>query len=86
MRLWGGFHLPSVGLAIAGAALVSELVHNSLAWFLVGFVITTIYLTVIAAQFSIAESSLPASGGDQDRPDTTEVPGSAERPEATDAG
>jgi hypothetical protein len=86
VRLWGGFHLPSVGLAIAGAALVSELVHNSLAWFLVGFVITAIYLTVIAAQFSIAESSRPASGGDQDRPDTTEVHGSAERPEATDAG
>lgn len=59
VRLWGGFHLPSVGLAIAGAALVSELVHNSLAWFLVGLVVTSIYLTVIAAQFSFAERIEP---------------------------
>ncbi len=56
VRLWGGFHLPSVGLAIAGAALVAGLVHDPLAWPLVGFLATCIYLVVIAAQFTIADA------------------------------
>ena len=94
VRLWGGFHLPSVGLAIAGAAVVSALVQSSLAWPLVGFVITAIYLSVIAAQFTIADSTRQASGEDDEgeRPDagsapgSGEVPGTADRPGTTDGG
>lgn len=56
VRLWGGFHLPSVGLAIGAAALVDDLVHGALAWPLVGFAVTVIYLVVIAAQFTFAET------------------------------
>src|SRR4051812_27449615 len=37
VRLWGGFHLPSVGLALAGSSLLVALVHGVLAWPLVGF-------------------------------------------------
>jgi hypothetical protein len=56
IRLWGGFHLPSVGLAIAGTSLVDGLVRGTLAWPLVGFLATCIYLVVIAAQFTIADA------------------------------
>jgi hypothetical protein len=55
VRLWGGFHLPSVGLAIAAAALVAALVKDALAWPLVGFFATCVYLLVIAIQFTLAE-------------------------------
>jgi len=56
VRLWGGFHLPSVGLAIAASTLVVALVHGVLVWPLVGLLVTCIYLLVIAAQFTIADS------------------------------
>lgn len=56
VRLWGAFHVPSVGLAIGCAALVAHLVHGVLAWPLVGCLATITYLVVIAAQFTIAES------------------------------
>ena len=56
VRLWGGFHLPSVGLAIGGAALIAAIVQDALAWPLVGFVATCLYLLVIAAQFTIADA------------------------------
>ena len=49
------FHIPSVGLAIAGSSLVAALVDGVLAWPLVGFFATSIYLLVIAAQFTIAD-------------------------------
>jgi hypothetical protein len=54
VRLSGGFHLPSVGLAIGLAALVSELSDGVLAWPVVGFFSTSVYLVVMAAQFTIA--------------------------------
>jgi hypothetical protein len=44
-----------VGLAIGGAAVIAATVNGALAWPLVGFVATCIYLIVIAAQFVIAE-------------------------------
>jgi hypothetical protein len=56
VRLWGGFHIPSVGLAIAGSSLVAALVPGVLAWPLVGFVATATYLLVIALQFTVADS------------------------------
>jgi hypothetical protein len=56
VRLWGGFHLPSVGLAIGGSTVVVALVHGVLAWPLAGFLATGIYLVVIAGQFTVADS------------------------------
>jgi hypothetical protein len=56
VRLWGGFHLPSVGLAIAGSSLVAAIVSGAVVWFLVGLSATSIYLLVIAAQFTAADS------------------------------
>ncbi len=55
VRLWGGFHLISVGVPIGAAALVTAIIHDPVAWPLVGFVATSIYLLVIAAQFTIAD-------------------------------
>lgn len=55
VRLWGAFHVPSVGLAIGAVALVVDLVHSALAWPLVGFAATATYLLAIAAQFTLAE-------------------------------
>lgn len=57
VRLWGAFHLLSVGLAIAGVALVVEIVDNTVVWLLVGLVATTIYLMTIAAQFTLADTA-----------------------------
>lgn len=56
VRLWGGFHLVSVGLAIGSAALVTALVRSPVAWLIVGFVVTLVYLVVIAAQFTLADA------------------------------
>jgi hypothetical protein len=56
VRLWGGFHLPAVGLAIGGSALVVSLIHGLAVWPLVGFLVTCIYLVVIAGQFTIADT------------------------------
>jgi hypothetical protein len=58
VRLWGGFHLPSVGAAIGAVALVSELIDGSFAWLLVGLLATSIYLLVIAAQFTVADDRM----------------------------
>ena len=55
VRLWGGFHLVSVGLAIAGTALVTSLIKSPIVWLAVGFVGTFVYLVVIAAQFTFAD-------------------------------
>jgi hypothetical protein len=41
----------------AGASLVAALVQNALAWPLVGFLATSLYLVVIAAQFTIADAN-----------------------------
>lgn len=59
VRLWGGFHLISVGLAIGAAALVTALIHDPVAWMVVGFAATLVYLLVIAGQFTLADSHLP---------------------------
>ena len=55
VRVWGGFHLPAVGLAIAVAALADTMAPDTPAWALVGFTSTTVYLLTIAAQFTLAE-------------------------------
>lgn len=55
VRLWGGFHLVSVGLAIGAAALVTAIVKDPVAWMIVGFAATVVYLLVIAAQFTLAD-------------------------------
>ncbi len=59
VRLWGGFHLVSVGLAIGATALVTATVNDPVAWMIVGFVATLVYLVVIAAQFTLADSHQP---------------------------
>lgn len=56
VRLWGAFHLLSVGLAIAVVAVVVELVDSSIVWLLVGLIATTTYLLTIAAQFTLADT------------------------------
>ncbi len=56
VRLWGAFHLVSVGLAIGFVAVVVELVDNSVVWLLVGLIATTVYLMAIAAQFTLADT------------------------------
>jgi hypothetical protein len=61
VRLWGGFHLVSVGLAIGAAALVTALVKDPVAWLIVGFVATLVYLAVIAGQFTLADARAPDS-------------------------
>lgn len=55
VRLWGGFHLISVGGAIGIAAAAADLLGNPLVWLFVGFLSTTVYLTLTAAQFTLAE-------------------------------
>ena len=45
-----------MGLAIGAAALVTATVKGPVAWMIVGFVATLVYLVVIAAQFTLADS------------------------------
>ena len=54
VRLWGGFHLVSVGLAIGAAALVTTVVKDPVVWMIVGLAATVVYLVVIALQFTLA--------------------------------
>jgi hypothetical protein len=56
VRLWGGFHLLSVGLAIAVVAAVVAIVDSPIVWLLVGLIATTTYLLTIAAQFTLADT------------------------------
>jgi hypothetical protein len=56
VRLWGSFHLPSVGLAIALATLIAHLIPEAAAWPMVGFSATAAYLALIAAQYTLAEA------------------------------
>lgn len=52
--VWGSFHFLSVALAIGGAWAASYFVQGFLAWPLGGFVATTIYLLVAAAESTVA--------------------------------
>ena len=55
IRLWAGFHLVSVGSAIGASTAIAHMLESPVAWLAVGFVATTIYLLVAAAQFAFAE-------------------------------
>lgn len=60
MRIWGGWHLPSVGASILLVSLVTKVVHGHAVWPLAGFVATATYLFVIAIQFVVATRSVDA--------------------------
>lgn len=56
IELWGAFHLPVVGAALAIATLIAHVVEYAIvAWFLVGLFATATYLLVIALQYMVAE-------------------------------
>ncbi len=52
--LWGSFHVFSVGLAIAVAALVAHGIKGFIAWPLGAFLSTTIFLLVLGAESTAA--------------------------------
>jgi hypothetical protein len=54
VRVWGGMHLLSVGSSIGVVTGLTRLVHGGVMWVLVGFAATTIYLSVVGAQFWFA--------------------------------
>lgn len=54
VRVWGGVHLPSVGLSIGMVTAITEFVSGRLVWPLVGFASTATYLLVIGVQFWLA--------------------------------
>lgn len=54
VRVWGGIHLPSVGLSILIVTGICAVVKTSWVWPLVGFAATTTYLLVIGVQFWLA--------------------------------
>lgn len=54
VRVWGGMHLPSVGLSIGLVALIVSVVDSTYSWLLVGFGATATYLLVIGVQFWLA--------------------------------
>jgi len=57
VQLWGGFHLISVGAAIAVSTAIAHFVEAPVAWLAVGFAATSIYLLATAGQFTFAERS-----------------------------
>jgi hypothetical protein len=58
---WGGLQFFSVGVAIAGAALVAHFVDNVLVWPIDGFVVTALYLLAAAFQLALVHTSPPAA-------------------------
>jgi hypothetical protein len=68
VRVWGGMHLPSVGVSILLVSLLVHLIHGHWAWPLAGFTSTTTYLLTIGVQFWLATQRGPsaseASAGD----------------------
>ena len=54
IRVWGGVHLPSVGSSILLVWLITQSLHGTLVWPIVGFTATTTYLLVIGVQFWLA--------------------------------
>lgn len=54
VRVWGGMHLPSVGLSILLVASLNAVLDGPVVWPLVGFTATTCYLLVIGLQFWLA--------------------------------
>jgi hypothetical protein len=55
VRLWGAWHLASVGSAIAASAALAHVIESPVAWLVVGFGATSLYLLVAAGQFMFAE-------------------------------
>lgn len=55
IQLWGGVHLFSVGSAIGAASIVNALIDHRVAWPIVGFISTAVYLVVVAAQFTLTQ-------------------------------
>lgn len=65
VRVWGGMHLPSVGLSILVVSLAAHVLHGHGLWCVVGFVATATYLVVLGAQFWFAtQRGAPVSGVD----------------------
>ena len=50
-RVWGGVHIPSVGLSILFAHELARWASGALVWPLIGFASTATYLLALAAQF-----------------------------------
>lgn len=55
VELWGNFHIPAVGLAVAVATLVGYTVSNDLAWLLAPFLSIGVYLLALGIEFTVAE-------------------------------
>lgn len=75
VRVWGGIHLPSVGLSIGLVTGLTHLVRGMLVWPLVGFASTSVYLLTIAGQFWLATQR----GGVPEPSDPVEVPPQVDR-------
>jgi hypothetical protein len=54
VRVWGGMHIPSVGVSILLVSLIAHWIHGDPAWLAVGFTATATYLLMIGLQFWIA--------------------------------
>ena len=54
VRVWGGMHLPSVGLSILLVTVINALLDGPVVWPLVGFTATSCYMLVIGVQFWVA--------------------------------
>lgn len=60
VRVWGGLHLPSVGMSILLVTGLTSLVRGWFLWPAVGFTATATYLLVLTAQFWLATKHEPA--------------------------
>lgn len=67
VQLFGAFHLPSVGVAIAVITPVAHALDASLVWPLVLFLATGIYLLSLAGQFELARRRQEARAPNDDR-------------------
>jgi hypothetical protein len=62
--VWGGMHIPSVGVSILLVSLIAHWIHGHPAWLAVGFTATATYLLMIGLQFWIATHRPRVSASD----------------------
>jgi hypothetical protein len=55
VRLWGALHFPAIGITVGETALIARLMQGSAAFPITSFTVTFTDLTMVAAQFTIAD-------------------------------
>lgn len=51
VKVWGGLHIPALGITILTCAGLVEVLRGRVMWLSIGFAVTTTYLLVLSGQY-----------------------------------